>query len=264
MPPDILICMCLILFAYRIHPAYDLIVAANRDEYYDRPSAGPCFWEEAPHLLAGRDLLAGGTWLGVTKKARFGAVTNYRDPASIKKNAPSRGNLVSGFLLGQEAPFRYLEGLHKEADRYNGFNLVLGDREELCWYSNRDGRVLGLPPGIYGISNHLLDTPWPKVVKGKEMLEKALRKPEPPSPDKLFEILRDRTLFPDSMLPSTGVDLEWERILSPLFIRSPVYGTRSSTLLFIGRDRRIHLLDRTFGPEHGLLDPRRFEFTIEA
>ena len=255
--------MCLILLAYRTHPAFDLVVAANRDEYYARPSAAPCFWEDAPHLLAGRDLLAGGTWLGVTKRGRFGAVTNYRDPASLRKDTPSRGRLVSDFLLGEETPFGFLERLRKEGHRYNGFNLLLGDGEELCWYSNRDGRVVRLPPGIHGISNRLLDTPWPKVVRGKEMLETVLRNAEAPSPEDLFRILMDRTFPPDEMLPSTGVDLEWERILSPLFIRSPVYGTRSSTVLFIGKDRRITLLERTFGPDHGPVDPRRFEFTIE-
>lgn len=256
--------MCLILLAYRAHTAFDLVVAANRDEYYDRPSALPCFWEETPHLLAGRDLLAGGTWLGVTRQGRFGAVTNYRDPASLRKDTPSRGRLVSDFLLGKESPFDYLERLREEADRYNGFNLVLGDREELCWYSNRDGGVLRLSPGIYGISNRLLDTPWPKVVSGKEMLEKALRRANVLSPEELFQILSDRTFPSDDMLPSTGVDLEWEKILSPLFIRSPIYGTRSSTVLFVGKNRRIILLDRTFGPDHGPVDPRRFEFTIEV
>jgi uncharacterized protein with NRDE domain len=256
--------MCLILLAYRTHPAFELIVAANRDEYYERPSSAPCFWEEAPHLLAGRDLQAGGTWLGVTKGGRFGAVTNYRDPASLRKNVPSRGRLVSDFLLGKEDPYSYLEILHKQADRYNGFNLVLGERQEIFWYSNRDGRILRLSPGIYGISNHLLDTPWPKVVRGKEMMERALQKDEPPSPEELFQILGDRTFPPDQMLPSTGVDIDWERILSPLFIRSPVYGTRSSTVLFVGKDRRIILLDRTFGPEHGPMDPKRFEITIEV
>jgi uncharacterized protein with NRDE domain len=256
--------MCLILLAYRTHPAFDLVVAANRDEFFDRPSAAPCFWEEAPHLLAGRDLLAGGTWLGVTKQGRFGAITNYRDPASLRKDAPSRGRLVSDFLLGEESPLVYLERILKEADRYNGFNLVLGDREGICWYSNRDGRILRLSPGIYGISNRLLDTPWPKVVKGKEMLEKSLQNADPPSPEELFQILSDRTFPPDEMLPSTGVGLEWEKILSPLFIRSSTYGTRSSTVLFVGRDRRIILLDRTFGPDRGPVDPRRFEFTIEG
>lgn len=255
--------MCLILLAYRTHPGLDLLVAANRDEYYDRPSTAPCFWEETPHLLAGRDLLAGGTWLGVTRQGRFGAVTNYRDPASVRNNAPSRGRLVSDFLQGEEDPFRFLEGLRTRGDLYNGFNLVLGDRKGFYWYSNRDGRILKLSPGIYGVSNRLLDTPWPKVVRGKEMLEEALQGPGSRLTEGLFQILGDRTLPPDDSLPCTGVDLEWERTLSPIFISSPFYGTRSSTLLLMGKDRRALLLDRTFGPAHGPVDPRKFEFTLE-
>jgi uncharacterized protein with NRDE domain len=150
--------MCLILLALQQHPSYRLIVAANRDEYYHRPSAPPSFWSEAPDLLAGKDLKSGGTWLGITKKGRIAAITNYRDPAPPKRNAPSRGWLVRDFLLGNDRTEEYLINLRKEGGRYNGFNLVAGVRDELYWYSNRRGEIVRLSRGIHGISNRLLDT----------------------------------------------------------------------------------------------------------
>ena len=151
--------MCLLLLAIRTHPEYKLILAANRDEYYDRPTAAANFWEEAPHLLAGRDLRTRGTWLGITRKGRIAAITDYRDPASVKANTTSRGRLVSDFLLGEESPAEYLDKLAKEQDRYNGFNLIIGEKDRLYWYSNRGDGARKLSPGIYGLSNRLLDTP---------------------------------------------------------------------------------------------------------
>lgn len=254
--------MCLILLALRAHPSYGLILAANRDEYYVRPSCPPAFWEGASHVLAGRDLAGGGTWLGITRSGRVAAVTNFRNPAQILKEAPSRGRLVKDFLTGEEDPARYLERVRRESGRYNGFNLLVGDLKGLYWFSNRDERVQRLHAGIYGISNRLLDTPWPKVVRGKEMFSAALAKEEP-SPEELLELLQDRTRPPDEQLPSTGVGPAWERVLSPIFIESPDYGTRSSTLVLVGKDGRVTFLDRTFtpGPERKV-EERRFEFTV--
>jgi uncharacterized protein with NRDE domain len=256
--------MCLILIAHQTHPLFKLILAANRDEYYDRPSAPPAFWEEAPSLLAGRDMIAGGTWLGITRNGRIGAITNYRDPSSFKKNAPSRGILVSRFLLGRENPLDYLEGIQRHAHEYNGFNLILGTREQLYWYSNRGSAIFTLLPGLYGLSNHLLDTPWPKVIRGKETMAKILARADGPFTEELFHLLSDRTLPDDERLPQTGVGTEWERILSPLFISSPTYGTRSSTLLFIDRNDRVTFLDRTFDAYPDQMRPAHFEFTLET
>lgn len=254
--------MCLILFSYRTHPSFDLVLAANRDEHYERPSDPPAFWSEAPFLLAGRDLVAGGTWLGITKTGRLAAVTNYRDPASLLKIAPSRGRLVTDFLRGDQPPWEYLQWLQSQASRYNGFNILLGDRKELFWYSNRDGGIRQVFDGFYGISNRLLDTPWPKVVRGKELMAPILNA-EIPSTDDLFRTLRDETLPADEMLPSTGVPQEWERVLSPIFIRSPHYGTRSSTLILVGKDGHVTFLDRifTWNPDH--VEESRFEFDLE-
>lgn len=256
--------MCLILFAHQTHPLFKLILAANRDEYYDRPSAPPAFWKEAPSLLAGQDMIAGGTWLGVTRNGRIGAITNYRDPYSFKKRAPSRGILVSRFLLGHESPIEYLEWIDRHATEYNGFNLVLGERDELYWYSNRSGTILNLSPGLYALSNHLLNTPWPKVTRGREIMTQILAKPDGPPPEDLFQLLNDRTIAADERLPQTGVGIEWERILSPIFISSPTYGTRSSTLLFIDRNDRVTFMDRTFDASPDQMRPAHFEFTLET
>ncbi len=241
--------MCLLLIALKTHPAYKLILLANRDEYYDRPTCPAAFWDDAPFLLAGKDLQGGGTWLGVTRKGRIAAVTNYRDPASVRESAPSRGRLVSNFLLGQQGPLEYLDKVDQEAGKYNGFNLIIGDQGQLFWYSNRGDGVRALSPGIYGLSNYLLDTPWPKVVRGKDALTRLLSGQRAPSLEELFHILADRTIPDDASLPHTGVELEWERILSPIFIVSPTYGTRSSTVLLIDMQDRVTFVEKTFNSD---------------
>ncbi|KAF0217903.1 MAG: hypothetical protein FD174_3166 [Geobacteraceae bacterium] len=238
--------MCLILLSYDAHPDYRLILAANRDEFFARPTAQASFWGEAPQLLAGRDLKGGGTWLGITKNGRIAAITNYRDPRSYREGAPSRGRLVSDFLLGTMTAADYLELLKEEGGACNGFNLIFGDTERLCYFSNRDGFPSTLGRGIHGLSNHLLDTPWPKVARGKEALERLATEGKDPSPEALFAILADRTSPPDHLLPDTGVGLERERQLSPLFISTPDYGTRSSTLVLIDRECRVTFMERTF------------------
>ena len=255
--------MCLILLAVRSHPSYDLILAANRDEYYARASLPPHFWEDANQILAGRDLVGGGTWLGITRNGRIAAVTNYRNPAILVKDAPSRGRLVSDFLAGRQDPAEYLDHVRRKAEEYNGFNLLVGDLRGLYWFSNRENGAIKLDHGFHGISNRLLDTPWPKVVRGKELMAAALATEEP-SANELFRLLEDRVRPADELLPSTGVAPEWERVLSPIFIESPDYGTRSSTLIFIGKDRRVTFLDRTFHPgTDRKVESRRFEFTVE-
>lgn len=253
--------MCLILFAWKAHRRYPLILIANRDEFYDRPTAPAAFWDDAPGLLAGRDLQEGGTWLGVTRTGRLAALTNYRDPASLKSDVPSRGRLLSDYLRGRGTPEHYLRGVRRKADQYNSFNLLAGNLTELFCYSNRGG-LLAVPPGIHGISNHLLDTPWPKVRAGKEALARALKESRKPSPEGLFALLADRSLPPDDQLPATGVGLEWERLLAPRFIVSPHYGTRSSTVLIIDGRGRVTLVERAY---NGSAEPwmtSRFDFQI--
>lgn len=226
--------MCLILIAWRSHPDYPLVVAANRDEFFTRPSAPASFWANVPDILAGRDLQAGGSWMGVSRGGRFAALTNFRNPASQRDDALSRGQLVADFLGDNMSATAYMTAIAPTAGLYNGYNLLIGDGETLAWSSNVTGEARSLPPGIYGISNHLLDTPWPKVEAAKSALATALA--ALPDEQPLFRLLRDDGTYPDEALPRTGVNLEWERLLSAAFVRSPDYGTRSSTVLRVGTD----------------------------
>ncbi len=191
------------------------------------------------------------------------AITNYRDPASWKADAPSRGKLVSRYLTGSAGPEKYLRSVVKKADVYNGFNLLLGDGEDLFVYSNR-GDVRKLSPGIYGLSNELLDTPWPKVRRGKQLLKKALAQKGKELEEALFDLLSDRLVPSDRNLPDTGIGLEWERLLSTMFITSPIYGTRSSTLLFIGKNRRVKLIEKIYNGEEEPWLVSRFSFPAKG
>jgi uncharacterized protein with NRDE domain len=248
--------MCLILVAWQAHPDYPLVVAANRDEFFVRQTAGAAFWNEAPRMLAGRDLEAGGTWLGITRCGRFAALTNYRDPASHKSAAPSRGRLVADFLQGDRSIDVYLDALDSSA--YNGFNLLLGDGNRLVAFSNVSGARHELVPGVHGLSNHLLDTPWPKVGAGKTALAAALA--ALPDETALFRLLCDDRIHADETLPVTGVSLEWERLLSAAFIRGRDYGTRCSTLVKVGADRTVSFDEQSWLPGGGRGERRRFRF----
>jgi uncharacterized protein with NRDE domain len=248
-----------------MHPKYRMVLAANRDEYYDRPTAPIAFHDDSPDVLGGWDLKHQGMWLGITRFGRFAAITNYRDPGLNLSDAPSRGFLVRDFLIGNASPINYLEHVKSIGHQYNGYNLLVGDRSELYYYSNRGNSIERLKPGIYGLSNHLMDTPWPKITKGKSDLEKLLSGREDIYPEDIFDILKDGSCPPDSMLPDTGVDLEWERILSPLFITSDIYGTRSSSIIFIERKGEVTFLERTFIPDGGVSKEektRKFRFQM--
>lgn len=240
--------MCLALLAYDTHPRYRLILAANRDEVYRRPSEVAGFWRDDPRILAGRDLEQGGTWLGVTLKGRFAFLTNYRQPGADRPDAKSRGVLVSDFLRGSEAPEAYLARVSRDDADYNGYNLIAGEGESVCYHSNRGGEIRELGAGVYGLSNHLLDTPWPKVKRGKETLFGLLERDGPPLIDGLFEMLGDHSRPEDAHLPDTGIGLEWERLLSAAFITSADYGTRSSAVVLIGRDGSMTFIEQSFRP----------------
>lgn len=258
--------MCLILLSYDVHPVYRMVLAANRDEYYNRPTAGLAFHDDSPEILGGRDLKHQGMWLGVTRDGRIAAITNYRDPEINILNAPSRGFLVRDFLAGDSSPKDYLEQVQSNKNRYNGYNLLVGDRSVLFYYSNRGDRIQKLTSGMYGLSNRLLDTPWPKIIKGKTGLESLLNGKENINPEDIFKLLKDGSYPPDRMLPDTGVGLEWERILSPLFITSEFYGTRSSSIIFIERGGEITFMERTFIPEGGVSKAektRKYTFQIK-
>lgn len=238
--------MCLILIAYRYRSDYPLVVAANRDEFHERPTAPLAAWDDAPQVVAGRDLQAGGTWLGITRTGRFAALTNYRDPGRQTPNAPSRGRLTGDYLRGDEPARLYLERLSRRGDDYNGFNLLVGDAEGLFYYANYSGKPRPLEPGVHGLSNRFLNTPWPKVRRGCAALRQSLARRTAPDPDALLELLTDRALAPDAELPQTGVPLEWERWLSPLFIDAPGYGTRASTVLTVDSAGSATLIEVTW------------------
>ena len=252
--------MCLINFQYKNHPVYKLVVAANRDEFYGRPAREAHFWEDHPEILAGRDLSQMGTWLGVTKSGRFAALTNFRDPSLPEPGKTSRGALVREFLASEMTPENYLKALDPAA--FTGFNVLLGDTQDLFYYNNLQQEIVEISPGIHGLSNHFLNTPWPKVVKGKAGLQNYLDANLEAEPDDLFEILRDAEPAPDSHLPETGVGWELERILSPLFIKTPDYGTRSATVLMVDYDNNVTFAERVY--EKGeMADQQVFHFSVQ-
>lgn len=237
--------MCLIVFAYQVHPVYKLIVAANRDEFYGRPTALAHYWEDSPDILAGRDLEKMGTWMGVTRAGRFAALTNYRDPKEETEGKRSRGELVANALKHKGNVKDYMQGLVGKKDLYPGYNLLAGDGTELYHYSNKGQELQKVEPGIYGVSNHLLNTEWPKVQKGKEGMSKIIKSKSEDIVEKFLTLLQNADQAPDELLPNTGVSLEWERMLSPLFIKSENYGTRSSTVMLMS-DKEIQYVERVF------------------
>jgi len=236
--------MCLILVAWRAHPDYPLVVAANRDEFFTRPAAEAGWWPDAPSVFAGRDLEAGGTWFGLGRDGRFAGLTNFRDPQRNRDGTPSRGALVADFLRGRESTAEALARLQFEGPRYNAFNLLVSDGDSLGIYESASGSARLLEPGLHALSNHLLDTPWPKVTAGKSRLARALRALPDDTP--LCELLRDDRPAPDAELPRTGVSLAWERMLSSAFIRAPGYGTRCSTVVTRDRHGWTHVTESSW------------------
>ncbi|MCL2831020.1 MAG: NRDE family protein [Betaproteobacteria bacterium] len=281
--------MCLILVAWQVHPDYPLVVAANRDEFFARPTAPAAFWAESPHILAGRDLEAGGTWLGLAFAGQkpqlpglpkafpsggalrfpaFAALTNYRDPGSERIGAPSRGSLVADFLQsaakslpGTEKTMlaQYFSSVSARVSAYNGFNLLAAANGRLGYITNRGKAfsVCWLASGIYGLSNHLLNTPWPKLDSARSAFAASLQRL--PDDSAFFALLSNDKPAPDDQLPSTGIPLAWERMLSSIFIKSPEYGTRASTLLAVRRTGEALFIERSFGPGGTPLAERRFD-----
>jgi len=237
--------MCLIVLAHDIHPAYPLVIGANRDEFFDRPTAPLAWWEDHPHVLAGRDLAAGGTWMGITDTGRFAAVTNFRDPLRIKQNAPSRGDLAGGFLCSATPAQRYLEQVQQSAESYNGFNLIVKDGSGLFYYANFQDRIQRLGAGVYGLSNHLLNTDWPKVIKARKRLSFLMEK-DVVDETAVFTLLADRQPAPHADLPDTGISPSWERLLSSVFIHSETYGTRSSSVIIMESNGQTRFSERTY------------------
>ena len=235
--------MCLLILAHHVSRQYPLLVAANRDEFHRRPTTPSRFWPEQPSLLAGRDEQLGGTWMGLTRAGKFAAVTNFRDPAATVDAPRSRGELPLDYLLGQRRPEAYLQAVRQRAGEYAGFNLLLGDGDTLWYFSNnpqQTGQEPGAPrelaPGIYGLSNARLDTPWPKVVTGKQRLEKMILAADSVGHDSLLALVNSTDLADPDTLTAMGMESAMEHLLSAQFIRSETYGTRSSTTLWYDRE----------------------------
>lgn len=241
--------MCLIVFAWRPGNALPLVVAANRDEFHARPAQALAAWEDAPGVYAGRDLEAGGTWLGVGPGGRFAALTNIRDPQQ-PQGARSRGELVAAYLRGELGVEAYLDEVAHRSAQYSGFNLLIGDTLQLGYLHAQDRAQRLLEAGVYGLSNAGLDTPWPKLLKAREGLREVL---DDPRPQRLMDLLADDTQVADAELPQTGVGLATERLLSSVFIASQNYGTRASTVLIVDALGRRQLIERSFGPFGGHL-----------
>jgi len=251
--------MCLLVLAWRSHARYRLILAGNRDEFHDRPTAPACWWPSAADLLAGRDELAGGSWLGVARDGRLAVVTNFRDGDSGEPGHTSRGELVTDFLASGRSPADWSSDV--DGRSYAGFNLLTFDAAEACYLSNRKARPEALSDGVHGLSNHVLDTPWPKLGKTRSRFEAYLDRPEI-DPDNLFALLDDRDQADDSELPATGVPIEWERLLSAPFIVHPDYGTRASTVVMVDTEGEVYFQERRFDPGGAMTGSSDFRFRI--
>jgi uncharacterized protein with NRDE domain len=236
--------MCLLVFAWRPEATEPLVLAGNRDEFHERPAAPAAWWQNGS--LGGRDLRAGGSWLAAHRSGRFAVVTNYREPIEEGRGPRSRGELVTGFLGGRQDPESFAGEVASRGREYGGFNLLLGTPDALVYLSNRGRGPERLSPGVYGLSNHLLDTPWPKLERTRARFERVLENGA--DTGALLDMLADRAPAPDSELPSTGIGPEWEKLLSSPFIVSPLYGTRCSTVLKTGKDRIMEFVERRFDP----------------
>lgn len=253
--------MCLINFHFQDHPFYNLILVANRDEAYDRPTKRAEFWYDEPNILAGRDLLQMGTWLGVSKQGRIAAITNFRDP-SLPNRLKSRGEIVKRFLSENSSIEEFLDELKNCRELFGGYNVLFGDIHQLSHYNNILDEMSEIKPGTHSLSNHTLNTPWPKVIKGKYNLSEFIQVHQGHiNIEELFPIIEDKTIANDEELPDTGVGITLERLLSPLFIQMPNYGTRSSTVILINKKNEVTFVERTFNEGKFQYDTK-YEFTV--
>lgn len=255
--------MCLLALAWKTHPRYRLIFAGNRDEFHARGAAPANWWNDAPAVFAGRDLEAGGTWLGMRRDGRFAVVTNFREPDRRPPGKRSRGELTAHFLAGDTSPENYLAQLRRTADDYAGFNLLFGDvnapGNQLFYFSNREGEEVPLSPGVHLLSNHLLNTPWPKVRRLRERFVSETEQAEPRI-DALLEFLGDAIPASDTELPATGLSIDWERRLSAAKVVGPEYGTRASTVILVDELGNTEFHERRFTASGAIEQDTRVHF----
>jgi uncharacterized protein with NRDE domain len=250
--------MCLILVAFRAVDGYPLLVAGNRDEFHARPTHKADWWPDDGDLLGGRDLQAGGTWLALHRSGKFAAVTNYRDADSSKRGKRSRGHLVSEFLQGGLAPNEYLKTL--KGDDFTGFNLLVSDGQTLAYLSNRSETSGELPPGVYGLSNATLDTPWEKVERSKNRLQ-GLIDAGTVNETSLLRVLGDREKGPVDEVKSDRLPFATAHAITAPFIVLPEYGTRCSTVVIADQEDRWSLLERRFDADGSKSGESRFSFS---
>ncbi len=255
--------MCLLIFAHNVSPQQPLVIAANRDEFHARPTTASDFWAEYPELLAGRDREQGGTWMGITRQGRFAAITNYRDPARTVPAPRSRGKLPLNYLTGDQGPKCYLDQLAPRAEEYAGFNLLVGDGRDLWYFTNSrpEQAPQRLQPGIYGLSNARLDTPWPKVARGKRKLRELLANGQELDHERLLEVVADRTLADPAALRLQGLAGDMDEVLSAQFIITPRYGTRSSTSLWLTSSGSAHWRELSFDDQGAVTGVRDKNFS---
>jgi len=240
--------MCLYILYYQSHPHYPIILAGNRDEFYERNASPLHRWTDHTNIIGGKDLKEGGSWLAVNNNGNFAVVTNYRDPANLRDNVVSRGSLVSNFLIQEYKPEEYLNKISESDNDYNGYNLIIGNHRKVYYYSNIIHHYKKLTKGIYMLSNHLLDTPWYKTLRAKRMCSEVIGMMKEIDIDALLRIFTDYTIAPDDQLPDTGIGYKLERMLSSIFIESAVYGTMATTILTIDNEGKVNIHEKTYKP----------------
>jgi uncharacterized protein with NRDE domain len=252
--------MCILFVAVNQHKDYPLIIAANRDEFFNRDTLQSHIWDTELGLIAGKDLQAGGTWMGINKKGYIASLTNIRDPKQISIDAITRGELVSHYL--QKPVNNYHQTLSASKDNYNGYNLLFGKWDALAVYNNHLDQIQQLTDGYYGLSNASLNSPWPKINKGVGKLEEYCQDGHDINPDILFKLLLDKSLAPDEELPQTGIPIAWERRLSSIFILGDEYGTRSSTVLKVDKQQNVQWFERTYDNTATCTSSQSFYFSL--
>lgn len=254
--------MCVLFIAYQVVDEYPLIILANRDEFHQRPARPLAYWPDQPSILAGRDLEAGGTWLGVSRHGKIAALTNYRQGHNQKQQAPSRGDLVSHFLANDQSADDYLSALTPKAQDYNGFNLLLGDSQGLFVFNNQLNQTIKLTPGFHGLANGALNDPWPKVSQGTNQLRDYLQRAITPKPEELLLLMQNDQQAADHLLPDTGIGQAWERFLSPTFIRGEQYGTRCSSLLLFNAQQQLQFTEFSYDPAGDIIAEHNYRLTL--
>jgi len=256
--------MCLIVFSYKNHSKYPFIFAGNRDEFYSRPTRTAHFWDTKPQILAGKDLKAGGTWLGISKTGEFAALTNYRDLNHPRNREKSRGELIPYILTTSEPEKQAVKNIISNGDQYDGFNMIAGNTDKLFYLSNIRESYEPIKPGVYGLSNAFLDTPWPKTEQSKKDFSNAILGNNPDE-EAIFRFLKNPKTYPSDQLPNTGLTPEMEKAISPVFIETDKYGTRCSTLLMIDNNGQVTFIERTFPvDEQNSETEKRFQFKIKS